>query len=143
MTMPNLPILGFAAYSGTGKTTLLEALIPHIKLAGIRIAVLKHAHHDFDLDTPGKDSYRLRKSGADQLIVASGQRHVLFTETPEEEASFEYLLGRFDLSTIDLILVEGCKSYPFPKSNYIEKTLVNLGSTPKMITLLLLLRIAA
>jgi len=113
--LPNLPILGFAAYSGTGKTTLLEALLPLIKQAGIRVAVLKHAHHDFDLDTPGKDSYRLRKAGADQMLVASGNRHVLFTETPEQEESFEYLLNMFDHSKLDLILVEGCKTLSFPK----------------------------
>ncbi|NOI65468.1 molybdopterin-guanine dinucleotide biosynthesis protein B [Vibrio sp. 99-8-1] len=113
--LPNLPLLGFAAFSGTGKTTLLEALLPVIKKQGIRVAVLKHAHHDFDLDTPGKDSYRLRKAGADQMLVASGQRHVLFTETPQQEESFEYLLNMFDHSKLDLILVEGCKSLSFDK----------------------------
>lgn len=113
--LPNLPLLGFAAFSGTGKTTLLEALLPVIKKQGIRVAVLKHAHHDFDLDTPGKDSYRLRKAGADQMLVASGQRHVLFTETPQQEESFEYLLNMFDQSKLDLILVEGCKSLSFDK----------------------------
>ncbi len=115
MNFPNLPLLGFAAFSGTGKTTLLEALLPVIKKQGIRVAVLKHAHHDFDLDTPGKDSYRLRKAGADQMLVASGQRHVLFTETPQQEESFEYLLNMFDHSKLDLILVEGCKSLSFDK----------------------------
>lgn len=113
--LPKLPLLGFAAYSGTGKTTLLEALLPLLKNDGLRVAVLKHAHHDFDLDTPGKDSYRLRKAGADQMLVASGQRHVLFTETPEQEESFEYLLSMFDHSKLDLILVEGCKTLSFPK----------------------------
>ena len=110
-----LPLLGFAAYSGTGKTTLLEAILPLLKKKGLRVAVLKHAHHDFDLDTPGKDSYRLRKAGADQMLVASGQRHVLFTETPEKEESFDYLLNMFDRSKLDLILVEGCKNLVFPK----------------------------
>lgn len=115
MTIPNLPLLGFAAYSGTGKTTLLEAILPIIKAKGIRVAVLKHAHHDFDLDTPGKDSFRLRKAGADQMLIASGQRHVLFTETPYEEESFETLLNMFDHKKLDLILVEGCKTLSFPK----------------------------
>jgi molybdopterin molybdotransferase len=124
MTMPNLPLLGFAAYSGTGKTTLLEAILPIIRSAGIRVAVLKHAHHDFDLDTPGKDSYRLRKAGADQMLVASGNRHVLFTETPEKEESFEYLLNMFDHSKLDLILVEGCKTLSFAK---IELHRVSVG----------------
>lgn len=115
MQIPTIPILGFAAYSGTGKTTLLEAILPKIKDRGVRIAVLKHAHHDFDLDTPGKDSYRLRKAGADQMLVASGKRHVLFTETPDEEEKFEYLLNMFDHEKLDLILVEGCKTLSFPK----------------------------
>lgn len=115
MQRPTLPLLGFAAYSGTGKTTLLEAILPKIKAHGVRVAVLKHAHHDFDLDTPGKDSYRLRKAGADQMLIASGNRHVLFTETPDKEENFEYLLNMFDHSKLDLILVEGCKTLSFPK----------------------------
>ncbi|PJC87927.1 molybdopterin-guanine dinucleotide biosynthesis protein B [Vibrio sp. HA2012] len=111
----DLPVLGFAAYSGTGKTTLLEALLPQLKKQGIRVAILKHAHHDFDVDTPGKDSYRLRKAGAEQVLLASGQRHVLMTETPEKESGFEYLLSRFDCTKLDIILVEGCKNLSFPK----------------------------
>ncbi|MGL4795486.1 MAG: molybdopterin-guanine dinucleotide biosynthesis protein B, partial [Aeromonas jandaei] len=67
---PTLPLLGFAAWSGTGKTTLLEQLIPLLTGRGLRIGVLKHAHHDFDIDQPGKDSYRLRKAGAQQMMVA-------------------------------------------------------------------------
>ena len=69
----------------------------------------------FDVDTPGKDSYRLRKAGTEQMLVASHNRHVLMTETPDEEASFEYLLNMFDHSRLDLILVEGCKDLVFPK----------------------------
>ncbi|MGF1755036.1 bifunctional molybdopterin-guanine dinucleotide biosynthesis adaptor protein MobB/molybdopterin molybdotransferase MoeA [Vibrio makurazakiensis] len=112
---PNLPLLGFAAYSGTGKTTLLEALLPLLTESGLKIGVLKHAHHDFDVDKPGKDSYRLRKAGATQMLIASRNRHALMTETPEEEANFEYLLTRFDSEQLDLILVEGCKNIAFPK----------------------------
>ena len=123
MNKPNLPLLGFAAYSGTGKTTLLEAILPLIKAHDIRVAVLKHAHHDFDLDTPGKDSYRLRKAGADQMLVASAKRHVLFTETPEQEEKLTYLLNMFDHSKLDLILVEGCKSLDFPKIELHRETL--------------------
>ncbi|WP_434762854.1 bifunctional molybdopterin-guanine dinucleotide biosynthesis adaptor protein MobB/molybdopterin molybdotransferase MoeA [Vibrio fortis] len=112
---PNLPLLGFAAYSGTGKTTLLEALLPMLTESGLRIGVLKHAHHDFDVDKPGKDSYRLRKAGAGQMLISSRKRHVLMTETPEAEADFDYLLTRFNTEKLDLILVEGCKNIAFPK----------------------------
>ncbi|HGH6025568.1 TPA: bifunctional molybdopterin-guanine dinucleotide biosynthesis adaptor protein MobB/molybdopterin molybdotransferase MoeA [Vibrio mimicus] len=112
---PNLPLLGFAAYSGTGKTTLLEALLPILTAAGLRIGLLKHAHHDFDVDKPGKDSYRLRKAGASQMLIASRNRHALMTETPDAEAEFDYLLTRFDAEKLDVILVEGCKNIAFPK----------------------------
>ncbi|MEI8656347.1 bifunctional molybdopterin-guanine dinucleotide biosynthesis adaptor protein MobB/molybdopterin molybdotransferase MoeA [Vibrio sp. Hal054] len=112
---PSLPLLGFAAYSGTGKTTLLEALIPKLTNAGLRLGVLKHAHHDFDVDIPGKDSYRLRKAGASQMLIASRNRHVMMTETPDAEAEFNYLLSRFDCEKLDIILVEGCKNIAFPK----------------------------
>ncbi|WP_246749589.1 bifunctional molybdopterin-guanine dinucleotide biosynthesis adaptor protein MobB/molybdopterin molybdotransferase MoeA, partial [Vibrio cholerae] len=112
---PNLPLLGFAAYSGTGKTTLLEALLPKLTATGLRIGLLKHAHHDFDVDKPGKDSYRLRKAGASQMLIASRNRHALITETPDAEAEFDYLLTRFDAEKLDVILVEGCKNIAFPK----------------------------
>ncbi|EGQ8083960.1 TPA: bifunctional molybdopterin-guanine dinucleotide biosynthesis adaptor protein MobB/molybdopterin molybdotransferase MoeA [Vibrio parahaemolyticus] len=111
----NIPILGFAAYSGTGKTTLLEALLPKLTEAGLRIGMLKHAHHNFDVDKPGKDSYRLRKAGASQMLIASRNRFALMTETPEAEADFEYLLTRFDEDKLDVVLVEGCKNIAFPK----------------------------
>ncbi|HCM0828740.1 bifunctional molybdopterin-guanine dinucleotide biosynthesis adaptor protein MobB/molybdopterin molybdotransferase MoeA [Vibrio parahaemolyticus] len=111
----NIPILGFAAYSGTGKTTLLEALLPKLAEAGLRIGMLKHAHHNFDVDKPGKDSYRLRKAGASQMLIASRNRFALMTETPEAEAEFEYLLTRFDEGKLDVVLVEGCKNIAFPK----------------------------
>ncbi|WP_273986686.1 bifunctional molybdopterin-guanine dinucleotide biosynthesis adaptor protein MobB/molybdopterin molybdotransferase MoeA [Vibrio parahaemolyticus] len=111
----NIPIIGFAAYSGTGKTTLLEALLPKLTEAGLRIGMLKHAHHNFDVDKPGKDSYRLRKAGASQMLIASRNRFALMTETPEAEAEFEYLLTRFDEDMLDVVLVEGCKNIAFPK----------------------------
>ncbi|ENG8002073.1 bifunctional molybdopterin-guanine dinucleotide biosynthesis adaptor protein MobB/molybdopterin molybdotransferase MoeA [Vibrio parahaemolyticus] len=111
----NIPLIGFAAYSGTGKTTLLEALLPKLTEAGLRIGMLKHAHHNFDVDKPGKDSYRLRKAGASQMLIASRNRFALMTETPEAEAEFEYLLTRFDEDKLDVVLVEGCKNIAFPK----------------------------
>ncbi|MET2947379.1 bifunctional molybdopterin-guanine dinucleotide biosynthesis adaptor protein MobB/molybdopterin molybdotransferase MoeA [Vibrio owensii] len=111
----NIPILGFAAYSGTGKTTLLEALLPKLTDAGLRIGMLKHAHHNFDVDQPGKDSHRLRKAGASQMLISSRNRFALMTETPESESEFDYLLTRFDEDKLDVILVEGCKNIAFPK----------------------------
>ncbi|WP_029848588.1 bifunctional molybdopterin-guanine dinucleotide biosynthesis adaptor protein MobB/molybdopterin molybdotransferase MoeA, partial [Vibrio parahaemolyticus] len=95
--------------------TLLEALLPKLTEAGLRIGMLKHAHHNFDVDKPGKDSYRLRKAGASQMLIASRNRFALMTETPEAEAEFEYLLTRFDEDKLDVVLVEGCKNIAFPK----------------------------
>ncbi|MCX7127125.1 bifunctional molybdopterin-guanine dinucleotide biosynthesis adaptor protein MobB/molybdopterin molybdotransferase MoeA [Aeromonas sp.] len=117
---PTLPLLGFAAWSGTGKTTLLEQLIPLLVDRGLRIGVLKHAHHDFDIDQPGKDSYRLRKAGARQMMVASRRRHARITETTHgetelAEADFRQLLASFDQTALDLLLVEGFKHEHFPK----------------------------
>ncbi len=137
---PNLPLLGFAAYSGTGKTTLLEALLPKLTAAGLRIGLLKHAHHDFDVDKPGKDSYRLRKAGASQMLIASRNRHALMTETPDAEAEFDYLLTRFDAEKLDVILVEGCKNIAFPKIELHARKSVSLGFTLMMKTSLRLLR---
>ncbi|MCS3454607.1 molybdopterin-guanine dinucleotide biosynthesis protein MobB [Aeromonas sp. BIGb0405] len=109
------PLLGFVAWSGTGKTTLLERLIPLLTRRGLRLGVLKHTHHDFDMDQPGKDSYRLRQAGALQVMAASSLRHALICETPEQEPSFEALLARFDWERLDLLLVEGFKHHHFPK----------------------------
>ncbi|WP_158161555.1 bifunctional molybdopterin-guanine dinucleotide biosynthesis adaptor protein MobB/molybdopterin molybdotransferase MoeA [Grimontia hollisae] len=111
----SLPVLGFAAFSGTGKTTLLEKLIPTLVASGIRIAMIKHAHHEFDVDKPGKDSYRLRKAGASQMLISSRYRHALMTETPEEEYTLNQLLARVDHNRADLVLVEGFKHENFPK----------------------------
>lgn len=103
-----IPLLAFAAWSGTGKTTLLKKLIPALCARGIRPGLIKHTHHDMDVDKPGKDSYELRKAGAAQTIVASQQRWALMTETPdEEELDLQFLASRMDTSKLDLILVEG------------------------------------
>ena len=112
----NIPVLGFAAFSGTGKTTLLEKLIPLLTARNIRIGMVKHAHHEFDIDKPGKDSYRLRAAGARQMLIASSKRRALMTEniTPEEPRLDE-LITRLDLDNLDLVLVEGFKQVPFPK----------------------------
>lgn len=105
-----IPVLAIAAWSGTGKTTLLKKLIPALCEQGIRPGLIKHTHHNMDVDKPGKDSYELRKAGAAQTIVASSQRWALMTETPDEPAlDLAYLVSRMDTSTLDLVLIEGFK----------------------------------
>lgn len=105
-----IPLLAIAAWSGTGKTTLLKKLIPELCARGIRPGLIKHTHHNMDVDKPGKDSYELRKAGAAQTLVASQQRWALMTETPEEEElDLDFLASRMDASKLDLILVEGFK----------------------------------
>lgn len=111
-----IPLLAIAAWSGTGKTTLLKALIPELCARGIRPGIIKHTHHNMDVDKPGKDSYELRKAGAAQTLVASQQRWALMTETPEEPAlDLAYLASRMDSSKLDIILVEGFKHEPTAK----------------------------
>jgi len=112
-----LPIVGFCAYSGTGKTTLLTKLIPLLRSQGLRVGVIKHAHHSFDLDYPGKDSHRLRCAGAQQLLIASRDRVAWIEETPANkcEPKLTELLTVLDPERLDLILVEGFKQTPFPK----------------------------
>ena len=111
------PLLGFVAFSGTGKTTLLKQLIPRLKAQGLKLGMIKHAHHRFDIDIPGKDSYELRKAGADQVLVASQQRWAMVTETPAQEGDPELaaMLTHLDLAALDLVLVEGFKHVAFPK----------------------------
>lgn len=111
-----LPLLGISAWSGTGKTTLLKKLIPLLNERGVRPGLIKHTHHDMDVDKPGKDSYELRKAGALQTIVASQRRWALMTETPEEsELDLPWLVSRMDASSLDLVLVEGFKHDQIPK----------------------------
>ncbi len=110
------PILGFAAFSGTGKTTLLKQLLPLLREQGLRIGMIKHTHHDFDIDQPGKDSYELRKAGASEMLVASGCRWALMVETEKSgDPVLQDMVNRLDQSTLDLILVEGFKHEQFPK----------------------------
>ncbi|MGO2132870.1 MAG: molybdopterin-guanine dinucleotide biosynthesis protein B [Halomonas sp.] len=110
------PLLGIAAWSGTGKTTLLEALLPKLRAQGLKVAVIKHAHHDFEIDTPGKDSHRLREAGAVPMLIASSARIAMMIETPDrEEADLPALVAMVRPHQPDLILVEGFKSWPLPK----------------------------
>lgn len=111
-----IPVVAISARSGTGKTTLLKKLIPALCARGLRPGLIKHSHHNMDIDTPGKDSYELRKAGAAQTMVASPQRWALMTETPDEAPlNLAYLVSRMDHSTLDLVLVEGFKHEAVPK----------------------------
>ncbi|MCU7906139.1 MAG: molybdopterin-guanine dinucleotide biosynthesis protein B [Candidatus Thiodiazotropha sp. (ex Epidulcina cf. delphinae)] len=110
------PLLGFAAYSGTGKTTLLKQLIPQLRDAGMRVGVIKHAHHQVEFDRPGKDSYELRKAGAGRVLLATSRRWALMVdEAEEQEPSLPQLLERLGTSVLDLVLVEGFRHLAFPK----------------------------
>ncbi len=111
-----VPVLGIAAFSGTGKTTLLTKLLPILRGCGLRIGVIKHAHHSFEIDKPGKDSYELRKAGAGQMLIASRNRWALMVEAdPPAEPRLQPLLQQLDQDTLDIILVEGFKHERFPK----------------------------
>ncbi len=110
-------LIGFAAWSGTGKTTLLETVVARLQARGLRVAVIKHAHHDFDIDHPGKDSHRLRQAGARQVLVASRRRWALITEHDDDrpEPRLGELLPQLDQARLDFILVEGFKHEFIPK----------------------------
>lgn len=119
----DLPLLGFCAYSGTGKTTLLTQLIPLLREAGLRIAVIKHTHHVLDLDKPGKDSYRMREAGAEQVVLASHKRIITTREinsdttddTADLEATLADALANIAMEHVDLVLVEGFKHERYAK----------------------------
>jgi molybdopterin-guanine dinucleotide biosynthesis adapter protein len=105
---------GFAGWSGSGKTTLIEKLIPRFTQHGIKVSLIKHAHHSFDVDQAGKDSYRHRHAGASEVMVTSSRRWVLMHELRgAQEPSFEEQVKRF--SPCDLLIVEGFKHAPIPK----------------------------
>lgn len=111
-----LPVLGFAAWSGAGKTTLLVQLIPWLRARSLRVALIKHAHHDFDIDRPGKDSHRLRQAGAGQVLIASSRRQAWIADNDDDtEPDLPALLQRLDLRRVDLVLVEGFRHVHFPK----------------------------
>jgi molybdopterin-guanine dinucleotide biosynthesis protein B len=116
MQNARIPIVGFAAYSGTGKTTLLTQLIPLLKQHGLRIGLIKHSHHSFVIDQPGKDSFRLREAGASPVMLVSKKRRAVITEfAAEQEPVLDEQLKFLDQSQLDLILVEGFKHERFPK----------------------------
>ncbi len=108
-------VAGFAGFSGSGKTTLVEQLIAALRQRGQRVSVVKHAHHRFDIDHPGKDSFRHRQAGAFEVVVASSQRLALIREFEQpEELSVHRLLAQLD-SRVDWALVEGLKESDVPK----------------------------
>lgn len=111
------PLLGFVGYSGSGKTTLLTQLIVILRERGYQLGVIKHAHHQFDIDYPGKDSYELRHAGASQMLVASQYRWALISETPQQDHDPQLgeLIPKLDCNGLDLILVEGFKHETYPK----------------------------
>jgi molybdopterin-guanine dinucleotide biosynthesis protein B len=109
-----VPVVGFVAYSGTGKTTLIEKLIAFLTERAYKVSVIKHTHHHFDIDKPGKDSYRHREAGASEVLMVSDQRWVLMHELRQSaEPTMEEQLSK--LSPCDLVIVEGFKDAKIPK----------------------------
>jgi molybdopterin-guanine dinucleotide biosynthesis protein B len=107
-------VFGFAGWSGSGKTTLIEQVVPHLVAGGVRVSLIKHAHHSFDIDRPGKDSYRHRAAGCMEVLVTSRERWALMHELRGgREMTLAETLAR--LSPCDLVLVEGYKAAPIPK----------------------------
>ena len=109
-----MKVFGFAGWSGSGKTTLIERLIPRFVSHGLKVSLIKHAHHGFDVDLPGKDSHRHREAGCHEVLVSSGKRWVLMRELRGElEPSVEEQIER--MAPCDLLLIEGYKRYAIPK----------------------------
>lgn len=125
---PAIPVIGFAAYSGTGKTTLLIKLLPLLNKHNIRTGVIKHAHHTFDIDHKGKDSYELRKAGAEQMLIGSDKRWALIVENNSSTGkTLDDFINQLDHDRLDLILVEGFKPEAIPK---VELYRPSLGHKP-------------
>ncbi len=109
-----MKVIGLAGWSGAGKTTLLARLIPHFVAQGLKVSAIKHAHHAFDVDTPGKDSWVLRQSGAAEVLVSSANRFALMHELRgAEEPKLPELLAR--MAPVDLVIIEGFKTGPHRK----------------------------
>jgi molybdopterin-guanine dinucleotide biosynthesis adapter protein len=100
--------IGFIGYSNSGKTTLIERVIPLFRARGLAVSAIKNAHHGFDMDRPGKDSFRYRDAGAGQVLIATGMRWALLTETPGRPSTLDELLAQ--LAPCDLVIIEGFKS---------------------------------
>jgi molybdopterin-guanine dinucleotide biosynthesis protein B len=115
-------IFGLAGWSGSGKTTLMAALLPELVSRGLTVSTVKHAHHAFDIDRPGKDSWRHRLAGAQEVMIASDRRWALMHELRDHgEPTLDELVGK--LSPVDLVLVEGYKRHPHPKIEVFRRSL--------------------
>lgn len=108
-----MKIFGLAGYSGSGKTTLMERLVPLLVARGVKVVVIKHTHHDFDMDRPGKDSWRAREAGAAAVLLSSDHRTAVLTEHRDTPPTLDGLLAK--LPACDLVLIEGYKREPIPK----------------------------
>ncbi|MBK1705291.1 molybdopterin-guanine dinucleotide biosynthesis protein B [Halochromatium glycolicum] len=119
MDAPPIPAIGFVAPSGSGKTTLLRKLVPLLRQRGLRIGYLKHAHHGFALDRPGKDSYEVAAAGARQVMLVSGEHWALLSRSnqraEDHPAGLDALRARFDADSLDLLLIEGFRGAAVPK----------------------------
>ena len=138
-TYAGVPVIGFAAASGTGKTTLLRAIVSALATDGLRIGCVKHTHHDFDIDHPGKDSHTLRGAGACQTLLGSPRRWALMVDEPTPaDDDLDGLLSRLDLARLDVVLVEGFKLGEYPKIEVRRVELAApqlLGQLPAVIAL--------
>lgn len=109
-----MKVMGIVGWSGSGKTSLLVELLPLLREKGLQVSTMKHAHHRFDVDKPGKDSFRHREAGASEVMVVTSSRWVLMHESREEpEPSIETLIAR--MTPVDLLLIEGFKTHHHPK----------------------------
>ncbi len=109
-----MKLISIAGYSGSGKTTLIEKVIPELVMQGLRVSLIKHAHHEFDVDVPGKDSHRHRMAGATEVLVSSSNRWALMHELRgAQEPTLEQQLAQF--SPCDVVIVEGWKHHAIPK----------------------------
>ena len=126
----SIPIVSFVGRSNSGKTTLIERVIPELVLAGYRVATIKHAGHGFDLDTEGKDSWRHKRAGASAVIVVSKGSLAMFADV-SSEIRVDELRDRFLDDTMDLIIAEGWKSGGFPKVVVIRDELGEVPVSPE------------
>jgi molybdopterin-guanine dinucleotide biosynthesis protein B len=108
-----MKVIGFCGYSGAGKTTLIEGLIPRFVNRGLKVSLIKHAHHGFDIDKPGKDSWRHREAGASEVVLLTDRRWVLMHESREAPPQLDEMIAR--LSPCDLVVLEGFKTSAFDK----------------------------